>query len=352
MAFTKRNQRTRARIRRIILADTVRLGVIGAGYWGKKVIQEYTRLSKNELGLDLPIISDLKEDNLNYCNEVLKIPKENLTLDYMDMINSEDIDAIHICTKNGSHYNIGRQVLDSKKHVLIEKPMTMNSREALELRNIAASESLVLKVGHIYRFNNAIGKLGKLTGEGYFGEIYCMNFQWVSLIESPSNTDIIYDLAPHPVDISNDLLDRWPTRVQCKAKPYRRESLEEHAFITMEYEDNLMVHIELSWLSPWKTRQITIVGSDRCARIDSLNQTIEIHENSDNRAFSLDVIRNNTIYDEVKNFVETIRAAHLMGAMSCSFLNDAPNGLNNVTVLEHLRTSLEQDRTVRIDYKE
>ena len=121
--------------------------------------------------------------------------------------------------------------------------------------------------------------------------------------------------------------------------------MEELAYITMEFDGKLMAHVELSWLQPGKVRQATIIGSERSATVDCLTQSIGIYENGDGDRFNLDVTRNNTILDEISHFVKSIRGNENSN-------NIGSVGAKNVAILEIVRRSLEEERTVKIDLRE
>ena len=70
--------------------------------------------------------------------------------------------------------------------------------------------------------------------------------------------DIIFDLGPHPVDIMNYLLRKWPVKVTCIANSYRRPSLEEIAYFNLDFGNKLNAQVELSWLQPGKVRELTL----------------------------------------------------------------------------------------------
>jgi len=327
------------------MKDSVNVAVIGAGYWGKKVLREYLQLARSDSKVNLLMVCDLQDENLRYCNKEFHILAKNLTKEYKEVVGSNDVDAVHICTPNETHYQMCKEALSADKHVLLEKPMALHAKHAWELVGIAESRGLILQVGHIFRFNNALKMMRDLIAHDYFGDLYYLKLQWTTLMPSPLNRDIIFDLGPHPVDIVNYLLKKWPTKVACRARAYRRELLEELAYITMEFDGKLMAHIELSWLQPGKVRQATIIGSERSASVDCINQSIGIYENGDGDRFNLDVIRNNTILDEVSHFVESI-----LGGKNSNNLGSV--GAKNVAVLESLRKSLGKERTVEIDLRE
>ena len=324
------------------MKDSLNVAVIGAGYWGKKVINEYLQLARTDARLDLSMVCDLKDENLKYCNEVLGISENKLTRDYLEVLGSNNIEAVHICTPNETHHQICREALMAGKNALLEKPMAMNAKHAWELVGTAEHKGLVLQVGHIFRFNNALKMMRDLVAQNYFGQLYYLKLQWTTLAPSPLNRDIIFDLGPHPIDILNFLLEKWPVKVDCKAKAYRRKLLEELAYFTMEFDDKLMAHIELSWLQPGKVRQLNVVGSERTATVDCLNQSIQIYENGDGDVSNLDVAKNNTILDEVGHFAESILKAE-------NFHNPGNVGAKNVAILESLQRSLKQNRTIKID---
>ena len=110
----------------------VNLAVIGSGYWGRKALTEYLQLERVDPRFKLLKICDLKEDNLEYCKNVMHVDSERLSMDYEAVLKSPDIDAVHICTPNETHYKFGSQALNEGKNVLLEKPMALLAKGCLE----------------------------------------------------------------------------------------------------------------------------------------------------------------------------------------------------------------------------
>jgi len=324
------------------LKDSVNVAVIGVGYWGKKVISEYLALAKEAPHTGLLHVCDVQEQTLRHCGEVFQIPKDRLVNNYKELLHMGDVDAVHICTPNETHYQICREALFAGKHVLLEKPMTLNSRQAFELMDLAEKEDLVLQVGYIFRFNNALREVRKLIKDEFFGDVYYLRLQWTDFIQPTLERDIIFDLGPHPVDIMNFLLGMWPSKVVCKAGAYTRETLPEMAYATAQLDGKIMANVELSWLYPKKERSVSIIGSKRCATVDCLNQSVEIFENHGKNGFKIDVQKNNTILAELKYFIKHIREGGTL-------VNGGHVGPMNVLVLENMKKSLMEDRTVKVD---
>lgn len=327
-----------------MVKDSVNLAVIGSGYWGSKVIEEYMHLGSINPKVNLLMVCDLKDENLKSCGQTFDLPSDKMVNEYSKALSSDAVDAVHICTPNETHYQICREALIAGKNVLLEKPMALDAKSAWELVGLAEHRHLILQVGHIFRFNNALKTVKKLILQDYLGQLYYLKLQWTTLCPSPLGRDIIFDLGPHPVDILNYLLDKWPETVTCKARAYRRKTLEELAYATMEFDEKLIAHMELSWLEPGKIRQVTIIGSKKAAIVDCLDQTIQVHENGNRRSLNLEVVKNNTIFDEVSHFAESI----MTGKNS---RNPGTVGAGNVAVLENLKKSLETNRTVKNDFQ-
>jgi UDP-N-acetylglucosamine 3-dehydrogenase len=319
----------------------INLAVIGAGYWGRKAVTEYLQLEKADPAFKLVQICDLKAENLNYFKDVLHVHSDRLNEDYEAVLKSPDVDAVHICTPTETHYKFGLQALNECKNVLMEKPMALSPKDAWRLCEVAESRNRCLQVGHIYRFNNAIKKMRELIAQKYFGDLYYLKMQWTTWMPSPLGRDIIFDLAPHPVDIMHFLLQKWPIKVSCSANSYRRPSLEEVAYFNMDFGEKLMAHVELSWLQPGKVRELNLMSSKRSAKVDCLEQTIRIFEDNIGGNFSLDVPVNNTIFDEVSHFVKSIRDEN-------NHKNPGPVGAGNVSVLQSLKKSLEQGKIITV----
>jgi UDP-N-acetylglucosamine 3-dehydrogenase len=319
----------------------LKIGVLGAGYWGQKVVAEYQQLAMINSEINLSMVCDLKAENLTFCRETLGINEDKLSSDYNKLLFSDDLDAVHICTPNDTHHKFGLTALQAGKHVLLEKPMAKSTSDAWELVETAEKKHLCLQVGHIFRFSNALKTVRELITQEYFGDLYYLKLQWTTLMPSPLDRDIIFDLGPHPVDIMNFLLGRWPKKVSCNGKAYRREFLEEVAYINMEFEEKLMAHVELSWLQPGKVRELNIMGRERSATVDCLRQDIRIYDNHEGTGFNLDVPKNNTIFDEVSHFTKSIVG-------NTNHRNPGAVGASNIAVLESIKRAMKEERTIYV----
>src|SRR3954454_14405760 len=144
----------------------IRVGLIGYGYWGPNLARNF---SESE-GTAVVAVSDCREDRLNAAAR--RYPGIRTVKSAADLIRDPGIDAVAIATPVNSHFDLAWHALSEGKHVLLEKPMTSSSQEALRLIELATGRNLVLMVDHTYVYTGAIRKIRDVVRSGNFGEIY------------------------------------------------------------------------------------------------------------------------------------------------------------------------------------
>ena len=317
--------------------DNLKVGVIGAGRWGKKHIEEYSKMKDIELSW----ISDISNDTINECKEKFNV--KNISNDYNDILSS-DIEAVSICTSNETHYEVCKAALKAGKNVLVEKPLTLDSKKAYELVKIAKDENKILAVGHIYRYNNAINEVKKLIENNFFGTLYYLRLQWtiqwMPQIYPDKKLDIIVDMMPHLYDIMNYLIGSWPNKVTCFGKAFIKKDLEDTAFIICEFPNNIITHSEISWTLPEKVRQVDVIGGKACAKIKAVAQEISVFEGK-NEGRKLEISSNNTLGDELRYFIKAVETGSTV-------INNGEIGAKTVELVQSTRKSLDLGKTINL----
>ena len=140
-----------------------KIGIIGAGLWGRNIIRNFYNLGY------LHTVCDIDEENLkNVVNEYSNV---NITNDYKDILNNSEIKGVVVVTPSHTHYKIVKELLDKGKNVYVEKPISTVANEALSLRNLADSKGLVLMVGHLLLYHPVVNRLKMLIEENVLGDI-------------------------------------------------------------------------------------------------------------------------------------------------------------------------------------
>jgi predicted dehydrogenase len=248
----------------------VNIGVVGCGYWGPKHVRVCHELSE----ANLVTVCDVDEKKLAQVH--IQYPMVQATTNYGEFLKG-DLDAVIIATPVNSHYQLAKDALLHDKHVLIEKPMTSSSREALALIELAEKRNLVLMAGHTYEYHPAIDFLRKIVNAGELGEVYGIDADRLNLGLFRADVNVVWDLAPHDVSIILALMNDPPIAVSARGTHHIDPRVCDVAYLEILFNSGMMGHIHVSWLHPRKIRQVTIVGSQKMAVYDDVSENEKIH---------------------------------------------------------------------------
>src|SRR5208283_208417 len=137
--------------------ETIKVGIVGCGYWGPNL----ARNLRQTPGCELKLICDASEQRLGHMRRLH--PEVATTRRFEDLLNGADLDAVVIATPVRFHYEMAKACLLMGKHVLIEKPMVRTEAEAEELVDLAEREGLVLMVGHTFLFSPAVRRMKEIV---------------------------------------------------------------------------------------------------------------------------------------------------------------------------------------------
>lgn len=248
--------------------NKLKIGVIGCGYWGPNLIRNFIEIPSAQM----EAVADLDDQRLNHIRTSYpQIP--HFTRDYRKLFEL-GIDAVVISTPPQTHFTIAKECLENGLHVLVEKPLTTISDDARELIRIAKENDRILMVGHTFEYNPAVHALKEMIVSGELGDIHYIDAVRASLGLFHPTLNVIWDLAPHDISILIHLLGQKPNSVSTKGVAYIQKDVEDIAYLTLMFPNNVLTHIRLSWLDPCKTRRITVIGSKKMAVYDD----VESHE--------------------------------------------------------------------------
>ena len=246
----------------------VRIGAVGAGYWGPNVIRNLADLSD----FDLCCICDVDPARLRPL--ATRYPAARATTRVDDIVDDPNIDAIYLATPVSTHYALVKLALLSGKHVLVEKPLATTVEQAEELGDLAAQRGLTLMVGHTFVFSPPVRKIKELIDAAQIGPIYYIETTRVNLGLFQKDVSVLWDLGPHDLSILMYWLNEVPTTVAARGRSFHGETLEDVAFLTLEFPSGILAQIQISWLAPSKLRRTTVVGRQRMVVYDD-NEAVE-----------------------------------------------------------------------------
>ncbi len=236
--------------------EKIRIGIIGFGYWGPNLARNFHDMPASEL----VAIADMKEERLKQAYSLY--PSVYLVKDYHELFHA-DLDAVVISTPPATHYPIARECLEAGLNVLVEKPMTLNSRDAQALIDLAHAKDLILMVGHTFEYNSAVIALKKYIQSGELGDIYYIDAARLNLGLFQRDSNVIWDLAPHDISILLYLLNENPISVAAHGMPGVFDGICDVAYLSLTFPHRIPAYVHVSWLDPCKVRRVTVVGSKK-----------------------------------------------------------------------------------------
>lgn len=265
------------------------IGVIGCGYWGPNLIRNFNALDQAKV----VGVADQRQERLDFIRRLYP-STAILTTNADELINASDIDAIVVATPVSMHYELGKKTLEAGKHLLMEKPFTATVAQAKELIELAEKKNLRLMVDHTFIYTGAVRTIKRYVDSGELGDLYYFDSVRVNLGLFQHDVNVIWDLAPHDVSIMDYLLDQPPRAISATGVAHFDSNIENIAYISTYYDNNLMGHIHVNWLAPVKVRKTLVSGSKKMIVYDDMepSEKVKIYDKG------VDIVHDkNQIYD-------------------------------------------------------
>lgn len=248
------------------------IAVVGAGYWGPKLIQSFV----DAPNWDLRWVCDLSTDRLREALGPNSTVRGTSCLG--DVLSDPGVDAVAVATPASTHVEIAKVVLESGRHVLVEKPLAISVGDARALAELAEDKGLTLMCNHTSCYTPAVDAIGKLIGSGKLGDIHYLDSVRVNLGRVQRDVDVAWDLALHDLAVLDLLLPKSQHPVAVSAVGTDPVGIGKAciAHLSLSLAGGAMVHVQVSWLAPVKLRRMTVVGSRRMLVWDELSAEREL----------------------------------------------------------------------------
>ncbi|MBN3038387.1 MAG: Gfo/Idh/MocA family oxidoreductase [Candidatus Omnitrophica bacterium] len=328
-----------------------RIAVIGCGYWGPKLVRNFGEQDD----VKVEYVSDLHKERLNFIKK--RHPVVKTTRNYKDILRDNKVDALAIATPVSTHFQLAQEALKHKKHVLLEKPMTCTQDQAQRLIDLAKKHKRVLMVGHTFLYTGAVRKIKEIMDSGQLGKLYYFDSVRINLGMFQHDTNVIWDLAAHDFSIMDYLLGVKPVNISASGACHARNEIENIAYVTVNFTNNVIAHFYVNWLAPVKIRQILIGGSDKMILFDDMlpSEKVKVYDKGvwfkegskkddykiqvqyrkgDMYVPQIDITEG--LYVECKHFIDCIKNDKKP-------LSDAAQGLRVVRLLEAAEKSIKNN---------
>lgn len=246
---------------------TLKVAVIGAGYWGPNLARNFSSSASWELAA----ICDMDRKRAEALAAKTGYPDVVTSVD--DLLNDWDIDAVAIATPARTHREIVMKAIAAGKHVVVEKPLADTVERGEEMVAAARAAGVVLMADHTYCYTPAVMKIRDLIDEGELGDILYVDSVRINLGLVQPDVDVFWDLAPHDLSILDFILPGGlqPLDVTAQGADPLGAGRSCVGYLNMRLQNEVLAHVHVNWLSPTKIRRMVIGGSRRTVVWDDLN---------------------------------------------------------------------------------
>jgi len=268
---------------------------IGVGGWGKN----HSRILS-----EFDVLSAICDTNVQRAEEFGKKYSVNFYSSLETLLASEKFDAALVCTPTVTHSDIATNLIENKKHVFMEKPMTYLSDDGQNLVDLAKRNKVILTCGYIERFNPAVVSVKNYIKSQKYGDLIRLEFyREHRMPQHIKDVGVIYDTSVHDIDTAMWLFDDTPEVVFAIAGKINHDH-EDFATITLGFKDNKTATISSNWITPIRVRNFNAVCTE--ARIFSDFITQEIRVETDDGTQSPENEKAEPLSLEIRNFLDAV----------------------------------------------
>ncbi|MBV9276522.1 MAG: Gfo/Idh/MocA family oxidoreductase [Verrucomicrobia bacterium] len=274
------------------MKQSIRVGVVGVGSIGKNHARICAELKDVEFAAVYDINSETARNvGRHYHVRVAESLDELISL----------VDAATVAASTRAHFEIGCRLLEARKHVLIEKPITETPEQAEKLVRLARERSLILQVGHVERFNPVMRALQERITRPRFIEVHRLSpYPFRSL-----EIGVVLDLMIHDLEIILHLVRSPVKSIDAVGVPVLSKS-EDIANTRIRFENGCVANITASRITPKKMRKIRVFQEDAYLSLDYQNQSVKMYRLVDGKIKreKVAIEKDEPLKRELQSFIE------------------------------------------------
>lgn len=241
----------------------IQAALIGYGYWGKVLAGNMTSYS----GINLKYICDNNTEA--FLKNPLTLANVSLTNSIQDIFNDKELDLVVIATPPLTHFEVAKQVITSGLNVMIEKPMTMNTKDATELCDLATSKEVMIFMDHVFAFHSSTKVIKESIKVHGLKDLIGIKTQRSNPEFFDKGVDVLWDLYPHDLSVIFDIFPDIEIS-NFNVMPFKLTGERNDYFnIILRTDDDVIIDSTVSWLSRSKIRTMDLFFKNGTIRYDS-----------------------------------------------------------------------------------
>jgi len=234
------------------MTSNKKICVVGAGRWGTNHIKTLKNLG---------CLAGIVESRENRREELKALFPDAQLFHSVREVPLDQFDGFTVATPAETHFEVGSYLLEHGKHVLIEKPIALNTKDAAALKKLADDHKVNLMVGHVLLFHPAIIKIKALIESGKIGKLEYIYSNRLNLGTVRTEENILWSFAPHDISIFEYFIGANPVEVVSRGGAFLQPGIHDTTMTMLTYPNNVVGHIFVSWLHPFKEHRMVMIGS-------------------------------------------------------------------------------------------
>jgi UDP-2-acetamido-3-amino-2,3-dideoxy-glucuronate N-acetyltransferase len=227
--------------------------VVGCGYWGKNLVRSFAKLDS---------LYGICEVNPALAQTVSgQYPKARLYGDFPQALEDPDIDAIVLATPAERHHQMCLRAIEAGKDVFVEKPLTLDWRDGVEMVSAARRNGRLLMVGHLLHYHPAVVRMKELLASGELGRVEYIYSNRLSMGKIRREENALWSFAPHDISVILALIGQMPFQVTATGGAYLQPNIADVTVSHLLFDHGTRAHIFVSWLHPYKEQRLVVIGS-------------------------------------------------------------------------------------------
>ena len=231
---------------------SLRIGLIGAGYWGARLLRVFRALD----GVEVALVVDADPAQLAAVGDGVRVAD-----DVSALWDDVSIDTALVATPPSSHAALAAAALRAGKHCWVEKPLALRADQARELVELAARQRRTLFVDETFLYDPLVQRAGDWIRSGRLGKVLHLSFERLGMGRIRRDSDVWWNSAPHDLSILRYFVPDEVESVRVEKFSYLQPGIADMCVGTVRFVGGVSAHIYLSWLSPLKRASVLVVGT-------------------------------------------------------------------------------------------
>ena len=304
----------------------IKMALVGCGHMGKIHLQKLSSFDE----IQIVGIVDVDTKRANDLAQPINVPAFN---NYKKLLGN--VDGVIIATPTETHYQIAKDFLKSRTHILLEKPITSRQDQAQELIDLAQARQLILQVGFLERFNPAFSKILPIIKKPLLIE----SRRSSEFTGRSTDIDVVLDLMIHDIDLILSIVREDVCDIRAQGVSFITDKLD-MASARIEFSNGCIADLNASRISSKKERTLTVFEGNQIFFIDLLNRRVvysakEQNKDIDTEEYTVDPI--DAVKYEISLFIQSI----LTGTAP---IVRGEDGLRALTLADQVKQHIAEDR--------